>query len=194
MATGSASPPRVSDALARAEVLDREGASSTLGEHWRDRPALLVFLRHFGCIACAEHVAIVAPRLVELVRLQIEVVFIGNGAPHFIDGFVARNGLHGVPVAIVTDPTLLAFAAAGLVRSRMSTFGPRALLNHARASLAGFRQRAIEGDNEQQGGVLLVDRDGTIVYAHRDEVAGDHAPMADVVDAALRLSARRAAV
>jgi hypothetical protein len=35
-------------ALAAIEVLDPEGRPQPLGATWRERPAVLVFLRHFG--------------------------------------------------------------------------------------------------------------------------------------------------
>jgi hypothetical protein len=39
--------PRVDD-LANRTVLDERGASVELGTLWRERPVVLVFLRHFG--------------------------------------------------------------------------------------------------------------------------------------------------
>ena len=36
------------DDLATMTVLDESGATVLLGTLWRDRPAVLVFLRHFG--------------------------------------------------------------------------------------------------------------------------------------------------
>ncbi len=39
---------RVSDELARVEVRDTDGAPRALGELWRDRPALVLWVRHFG--------------------------------------------------------------------------------------------------------------------------------------------------
>jgi hypothetical protein len=35
-------------ALASATVLDTDGGRHLVGEFWRDRSALLVFIRHFG--------------------------------------------------------------------------------------------------------------------------------------------------
>lgn len=32
----------------RARLLDLDGAEHTLAELWKDRPVVLVFLRHFG--------------------------------------------------------------------------------------------------------------------------------------------------
>lgn len=36
------------DDLAKLTVLDEHGASVELGSLWRDRAAVLVFVRHFG--------------------------------------------------------------------------------------------------------------------------------------------------
>jgi hypothetical protein len=36
------------DDLAKLTVLDEQGSTIELGTLWRDRPAVLVFLRHFG--------------------------------------------------------------------------------------------------------------------------------------------------
>jgi hypothetical protein len=36
------------DDLAKLTVLDEQGTAVELGTFWRDRPAALVFLRHFG--------------------------------------------------------------------------------------------------------------------------------------------------
>jgi hypothetical protein len=36
------------DDLAKMTVLDEHGGKLELGSLWRDRPAVLVFLRHFG--------------------------------------------------------------------------------------------------------------------------------------------------
>jgi hypothetical protein len=41
-------PPKRADALAEIELPDHEGKPVTLGDLWRDRPAALVWLRHYG--------------------------------------------------------------------------------------------------------------------------------------------------
>lgn len=188
MRVGEPVPP----ALAGALVLDAAGRASPLGERWAGRACLVVFLRHFGCSACSEHVTALAPRLGELARLGVSTVFVGNGAPSFMAGFIERLGLDRLPVELVTDPTLKAFAAAGLVRSAWSVAGPRALALKLRGLAAGHVQERVEGDLKQQGGVLVVDRAGRVAYVWRDRSVGDHAPMGDVVDAALRVTVQGA--
>jgi hypothetical protein len=41
-------PPARADALADIILRDHEGQEVRLGDHWRDGPAALVFLRHWG--------------------------------------------------------------------------------------------------------------------------------------------------
>jgi peroxiredoxin len=173
----------VPDALEQAEVIDRDGKTRRLGTLWEDGPAVLVFLRHFACIACTEHVAVLMPQLSTLEEGGVSVVFIGNGAPNFIEGFLERNDLDR-GTEVLTDPSLSVFEMLGLERSRLSTYGPRAAVNAGRAMMRGFRQRSIEGDVLQQGGVLVVGRGGRVEYVHRDRVLGDHAPLAEVMAAA----------
>jgi hypothetical protein len=44
----SVRPPERADDLGRVPVLDLNGDEVELGELWRDRPAVLVWLRHYG--------------------------------------------------------------------------------------------------------------------------------------------------
>ena len=176
--------------LAEAIVLDRAGAPSPLGTHLRGAPCLVSFLRHFGCTGCADHVADLAPRLPELHRLGLRTVFVGNGEPRYIDGFLERAGLATARVDVVTDPTLRVFAAAGLVRSAWATLGPRALADVLRARSHGIAGRGMEGDHFQQGGALVVDVDGAVAFFHASASLGDHPRATDLVDVALRLVAR----
>lgn len=184
----------VPDELARATVLDREGRERPLASFWADGPCLLLFLRHFGCIGCAEQVTELSPRLHELHDAGLRTVLVGNGAPSFIDGFTQRHRLDDKKVEIVTDPSLRAFRAMGLVRSAWATVGARAMVEAIRAFTDGHRQPAVEGDRWQQGGALLVDEHGRVARYHKNESLGDHDRAADLVDAALALLVRRSDV
>jgi hypothetical protein len=41
-------PPSRADTLAATDLPDYEGNRRRLGEFWRDQPALLIWLRHYG--------------------------------------------------------------------------------------------------------------------------------------------------
>lgn len=180
--------------LEAAVVIDRVGNGAPFGTHVRGSPCFVSFLRHFGCVGCAEHIADVAPRLLELHELGLRTIFVGNGEPRYIDGFLARTGLEGSRARVVTDPTLKVFVAAGLLRSKWRTYGPRAMAFAVRAWSHGIASRGLEGDHFQQGGALITSADGTVAYFHQNISLGDHPSANDIVDVALAMCALRSAV
>ena len=107
-----------------------------------------------------------------------ELVIVGNGAPEFARAF--RDEL-GLDTPLFTDPTRRTYALAGFKRGVLATFSPKGLAHGARAWRKGFRQTATRGDALQQGGLLVVERGGRILYAHRDSEAGDLASNEEVL-------------
>jgi peroxiredoxin len=181
-------------ALGSVEAFDRTGARRTLGSFWADRPCVLVLLRHYGCIGCAVAVADLAPRLAEIDAAGARTVLVGSGAAASIDAFAERHALDDKPVTLLSDPSLAAYRAAGLVRSAWATFGPRAVVDYARALTSGFASRATDGDLLQQGGALVVDVGGAVVLRRAYESLGEHVDASDLVEAVLALAARRSAL
>jgi peroxiredoxin len=182
--------PGLADALADAVVLDRAGTGRPLGSYWEKQACVVVMLRHFGCIGCDVTVTELAPRHAELDAAGARTLLVGNGPPEAIAGFVERQGLADKPVDVLTDPTLGAFRAAGLVRSAWATYGLRSVVDYLRALAAGFVPRKTVGDVLQQGGALVVDTGGRVAFRHVATHLADHADAADLVDAALGLALR----
>lgn len=108
------------------------------------------------------------------------LVFVGTGLPAMAADF-ARSyaGTH----AVLGDPTLCVFAAAGMRRSLAATLHWRLLRNLLRALRAGFRQGRVQGDAWQQGGVLVVDAVGRLLHHEVDRVGGDLLDLAAVAAA-----------
>ncbi len=88
-------------------------------------------------------------------------------------------------VPILVDPERTSYRMLGWARALGSSLNPRAVLNLGRALGAGFRQGRVLGDAAQQGGVLVVDQGGAVVYRFRSGTAGDHPPPQEVLDALL---------
>ena len=109
-----------------------------------------------------------------------ELVIVGNGAAHFAAAF--RDEL-GLDCPLLVDPDLRAYRAAGMRRGRVELLSPRLPLNAVRALGRGFRQRGVQGDPWQLGGVFVIRPDGALAYRHLSREAGDHAPVDDVVAA-----------
>ncbi|HLL23664.1 MAG TPA: peroxiredoxin-like family protein [Kofleriaceae bacterium] len=111
-----------------------------------------------------------------------ELFVIGNGAPSFIAGFRETTKYDG---PIYTDPSRAVFGAAKLKRGIAKTFNPLALGKTVGAFIRGQRQGRMQGDPWQQGGTLVIDRDGTVRWHHTSGRPGDNAEAAQIV-AALR--------
>jgi prostamide/prostaglandin F2alpha synthase len=170
------------DDLAKLKILDANDRAIELGSLWRDRTAVLVFLRHFGCLHCREHVAQLLAEVEAVRAAGAELYVIGNGSPSFIAGFREQTGWTG---PVYTDPSLAVYRAAQLKRSVGSTLDPRSLTDAWKALRHGSRQGRTQGDQWQQGGTLVVAPSGAVRWHHASGRPGDNATGAQIV-AALR--------
>ena len=109
-----------------------------------------------------------------------ELVVIGNGAPMFIEGFRETTGYTG---PLYTDPTLAAYEAAQLERGFFKTFSLGGAIASLGSARRGFRQGRTQGDQNQQGGVVVVAPGGSVIYHHVSHHPGDNAKPEDIVRA-----------
>jgi len=131
---------------------------------------------------CREHVVQLHRRMADLEASGAKVYVIGNGSPSFIEGFRENTGWHG---PIYTDPSLEVYKVAGLKRGVLATLSPiKGVLRGVGAMRRGFRQGRTQGDPWQQGGVLVIDKSGDVLWTHASEGPGDNAS-ADQILAAL---------
>jgi hypothetical protein len=115
-------------------------------------------------------------------RAGADLVFVGNGAPHFGKAFAED---FGITAPIYVDVQRAAYRALGMHRRGLSMLLSRGTLAAAlRALRAGFVQGATRGDALQLGGVLVVRPGGEVVFRHLSGYAGDHPPVASVLAAA----------
>jgi hypothetical protein len=114
-----------------------------------------------------------------------EMVVVGCGQPEHIPGFRSATGYDGT---LLTDPSLRAFAAAGLAYGWTRTFHPLSVWKGISAFASGFRQGARRGNPVQQGGTFVLGPGERVRFEWRDRFAGDHPEMRDVL-AALNSSA-----
>ena len=91
----------------------------------------------------------------------------------------------GIAFELLTDPELKAYRAAGLRRGAARVFSWRSFAHLWRAWRKGFRQRSVQGDPWQLGGVLLIAPGGEVLYRHVSREAGDHAPVQEILAAAV---------
>ncbi|MES2857390.1 MAG: AhpC/TSA family protein [Bdellovibrionota bacterium] len=169
--------------LANCVVTDPEGRQIKLAQLWQKQSVVLIFLRHFACIACRAHATQVWNDREKYEGAGAKIVFIGNGQATFIDGFKAELGLQ--KAMILTDPTLSSFRAAGFRHGFRALVQPKTLLNGVKLAMNGNKQMmpsAEAGTNWQLGGILVVKPDGRIAYHYISEALGDFPPESDIAE------------
>jgi peroxiredoxin len=166
--------------LAETTVLDPDGKSLRLGDLWADRPAVVVWLRHFGCLFCKEQTAEFRSRSPEIERRGADVVFVGNGDARHAKGF---RDEFCPDCALLTDPKLASYKAIGARGGLVNTLGPQAWAAGIRAFRRGARQQKTQGHPFQQGGVLVIEPGDKVIYSYISKAAGDHPRVDDVIAA-----------
>jgi hypothetical protein len=130
---------------------------------------------------CREQVARFGHELDRIEGLGARLIAIGNGTPEMAQDFVEQ---FGVKFSVFTDPQRASYRAAGLRTQnflQLSGLGTT-LENGWRALKGGFRQGRTKGNPFQNGGVMVIDTDGTILMSHAEAVAGDLAEPRSVID------------
>lgn len=160
--------------LAKCNVLDEKGSPVSMGSLWRESKAVLVFLRHFACIACRAHASQVWEHRETYKQNNSNLIFIGNGAAQYIAGFKRDLGLE--EATIYTDPTRAVFRFAGLKRNLLNFASIDSAKNALSLYRQGHRQKQLgaQGDHLQLGGVLVITPDNRIAFHFVSKSLGDH--------------------
>ena len=121
-------------------------------------------------------------------RAGAGLVLIGLGTPEQTGEFCAARG---VPFACLTSPDRSAHRSFGLRRGTPDQVaGPRVWLPWLRNQVSDRRQGSFgQGDVAQLPGTFVVDRSGTIRYAHRARHSNDNPPNDDVLKALSEIAA-----
>jgi len=119
-------------------------------------------------------------------RRATRIVLVTFGNPEWVRMWQEETAS---PFRILLDPERHAYRAFGLERSHVRVFSPRTLLRYGRQMLSGNPIPPKRGDPFQLGGDFVVDRDGTILYAHASRTPSDRPPVEEILaalDAAVR--------
>ena len=119
-------------------------------------------------------------RIDDLHGAGAEIVVIGNGAPSFIDGFRDEVRWTG---AIYTDPTLAVYKAAGMKRGVLATVNLAGAWRSVGTLRRGIKQGRTQGDQWQQGGVVVVSPKGDVLWTHASDGPGDNASVDQILKA-----------
>jgi hypothetical protein len=161
-------------ALNRLVILNEHNEKVLISSFWKTNSVIIVFLRHFGCIACRAHVDQVWKKKSEIEKSGTKIIFIGNGSPELIKIFKEDMKIFDAP--IFTDPTLEIFDACGFNRGLEYLLTPKSALSMAKLYMGGYsqgQQKKENGFHTQMGGILAFKPPGQVTYQFKSEYLGD---------------------
>ncbi|HEX8024693.1 MAG TPA: redoxin domain-containing protein [Candidatus Limnocylindrales bacterium] len=169
----TATPEHI-DALAEICLPDQDGNPVRLRDLWRDGPAVIVWLRQFGCPFCRAYALDLNRARHRFAAGGVRLVLIGQGSPDDANRFRER---FRIELPILTDADRVTYLWAGTkIATLGELIGPLVV---AKGLARMARLRVLVGhntaDEAQLGGSIVVMSDGTIPFAH---ISGDASDVA----------------
>jgi peroxiredoxin len=170
-------PVQAGDTAPDAELKDSTGTKRKLSALWKDKPVLLVFLRHFGCGCLADRWERLKTELPELEKAGVTVVAVGQAEPERSAAVATRRGY---PFLLLSDPERRVYEAYGLLegspaqilQDRAYEVGDAAGGQKMCDSRRGT-EKAVVDSPWQLPGEFLIAKGGRIVLAHRYQFCQD---------------------
>ena len=170
----------VGDAAPDVTLTDPRGEPLALASLWSGHPALIVFVRHFGCPLCREQLLGIAGEFGRFEQAGAQIAAVGMGTPEEAGSLQRKLKL---PFDVLSDPDRKAYRAYGLERgSFWQVSGPGVWAAGAKALLRGGIGIP-RGDVFQLSGEFVVDSAGIVRLAHRPRNSADHAGVEELLSA-----------
>lgn len=168
-----ASPENI-EALAEISLPDQDGRPVRFRDLWRDGPAVIVWLRQFGCPFCRAYAVQLNRSQPRFAAAGARLILVGQGTPDDAAQFRQR---FRIELPVLADADRVTYLWAGTkIATLDELIGP---LVAGRALLAMARERVVIGhntaDEAQLGGSIVVRPDGAIGFAHISRDASDMA-------------------
>jgi peroxiredoxin len=155
-------------------LLDMEAREASLSTYWRREPAVVVFLRYFGCPFCQAQVVQLRDERELFADLGAGIVLIGQGSPSEAVAFTERMK---APFDCLVDPDRSAYRAFGLARGTPAQlYGPKVAVPFIQRNVnRETLQRGLRGGSFQQmPGTFVIDTGGVVQMAHRNRHVADN--------------------
>ena len=160
--------------LANSTVYTADGSAMVMRMLWQKQTAILIFLRHFACMACRSHVDQVWKNREQYEKSGGKIIFVGNGSASFIDQF--KKDMNIANALVVTDPSREVFKAAGFRKGFSYFLNVKVVVAAVKIARAGLKQGEYTkeaGIHTQMGGVLVINKRSELVYHYISEFFGD---------------------
>lgn len=163
--------------IAEIPLTDPDGDATTLGAVAAD-PLVVILMRYFGCLPCQEYVSDVERAVDEMPDGTAIVGLAGSAA------YQARwlRDTKGVKLPLLLDPDEQVRAVADLGNlSTKSWVRPKGWKNYLGSMQRGFRPQIPTSDALKAPGIVVFDKNFSVLWVHRGETLGDYPPIDDLV-------------
>ena len=173
-------PPQVGDAAPDLALPDSNGHVRQLSDFWRERPALVLLLRHFGCSCLTARWERLQKEIPAYEAAGTSVVAIVQAEPERTHAVAQRRG-YSFP--ILCDPDRVAYERYGVLEGLPAQIlhnfpwkpNDRVAGEHMLAARRGT-ERALVDDPWQLPAEFLVWTDGRLGHVHRGQYCEDFPP------------------
>ena len=166
-------------ALSDTSLCDATGTKHRLGDLWGDKPVVLVFLRHFGCLHCREHAVQLRDRYDDIKGAGGDIIAIGTGDKMYAEAF-ARD--EKIPfMVLVDDDAVAAHAASIKTLNWYQLLHPRTWKATWQASRNGHHVHKPGMRVKQIGATFVIGAGDRVRYEHMDTDSTDHADIDQLI-------------
>ena len=185
-------PPQAGDPAPELRLAASTGAERALSELWTDRPALLLFWRHFACSCGAERAERLRQEMRDYADAGANVAIVGQAEPERSAAWAEEQGFD---CPVLCDPDYRAYRAYGLREGQVPQVlfdAPEEFWSHGREvgeQLAAARReggRPLVDNPWLLPGEFVVDTGGLIRLAYRYQYCEDF-PNPLVLTTAIRM-------
>ncbi len=176
-------PLQVGDAAPDFQLTDSSGRPRRLNEFWKNRTALLIFWRHFGCGCGVGRAERLREEYGQLVEAGADVAIIGQGDPERAAWYKEK---YMVPCPILVDPNEHVYRAYGLLETSPWLLlgkplpGPEYFQNLIGVHRA--KGRPVADNPFLLPGEFVVDTEGRLVLAYRYQYCDNYPSVETLVN------------
>jgi peroxiredoxin len=174
-------PLQPGDMAPDLELPDTSGYGRHLSEYWTHGPALVIFMRHFGCSCLMERWEGLKIELTDYADAGARVVAVCQAEPERARAVAARREYQ---FPLLCDPELRAYRAFGLLEGQPAqilhdfpwTAGDEETARTLFLEPRRGTERAVVDSPWQLPGEFVIRSDGRIALAHRYQYCEDFPP------------------
>lgn len=154
-------------------LTDADGHATTLGAQLTEDRTIVQLVRYYGCLPCQEWAVEISGKTDELKEKGLGAIAVAGGADY--QAKYLRDE-RDVTIPLLLDPDQgLRTAVDAMKPLTLGMIDPRSGIAYLKSMSRGYRQKDLPPkDAVRSPGVVVVDREGTVVWQHVGTYVGDY--------------------